>query len=336
MGTGPFMIKDHVPGVHLTLGRNPEYFKEGLPLLDELQFVYVRDTTAGAAAFITGKIDLYLEFELMAKSFDRSLGELADEGKIVRGLPWGGAAPIGLMFNLTRSPFDDVRVRKAIHLGIDRDAFCKVVYNNRCVIHGLYPADSAFKRPVDELKQLPGYRQPKDQDIAEAKSLLAAAGYPDGLTLDFLMWSFHQKMAEFLAEDLRNIGITANLQMTDISSFYAGMGDKTYDIAYFMSGLATLDPDEVIGKPLLTGAASNYSGYSSKQMDDLYVQMSGEADFQKRLLLAREIEDLYFEELPIVGTGEPQREQAWWTYVHFDPGYSSHLQERLETVWTER
>ena len=335
-GTGPFLIKEAVPGVHLTLGRNPEYFKEGRPLLDELQFVYVRDVTAGAAAFITGRIDLYLEFELMPKAFDDSLEELVNEGKIVRQLPWGGAAPIGLMFNLTRSPFDDIRVRKAIHLGIDRQAFCEVVYSNRCVLHGLYPADSEFRRSADELSQLPGYRQPKDQDIAEALSLLAAAGFSQGLEVDFLMWSFHEKMAEFLAEDLRNIGVTANLQLTDVSSFNQGMAEKNYDIAYFMNGLATLDPDEVTGSPLLTGAPRNYSGFGLERMDQLFVQQSSELDLQRRKVLTREIEDLYLEELPIIGTGEPQREQAWWTYVHFNPGFSSHLQERLETVWTER
>ena len=335
-GSGAFILKDRVIGSSLTMERNSQYFKPERPLADGIQFTYIRSKSAGAAAFLTNKLDIYLEFDLFPPDLHASAMQLVAEGKVVHPGTYGGVSPNGLVFNTRRAPFNDIRVRRAIHLAIDREGLCQVAYNGACSPVLVFGTGSAFARPLEEIQKLPGFRRPKDQDISEARGLLALAGFTKDAKVDFLSFSGNETVSEFLTEELRKLGIDAKIALQDNATFNANLDKGDFEVAFLGWGHGVGDPDELIGNALLTTGARNLSGVSDERIDRLFIQQSTELDFQKRVALAREVEDIFLELVPVAPTIEPIAGLYWWSYLHFTPGLTRHIQERLENTWIER
>lgn len=179
-GTGPFIPVEYQMDVITKLRRNPTYFREGLPLVDGMDQYVMKDFTARFTALVTGQIHYFGE-----GSSSLLPGQVAEAQRFkdkieVQGVlhSWGkGSYEIAM----SRKPFNDVRVRKAIHLGIDREAW--VAFSKTGEFEGAHdptnwmPPGTVWALPDQELKSLPGWRQPKAQDMAEANRLLDEAGY---------------------------------------------------------------------------------------------------------------------------------------------------------------
>jgi peptide/nickel transport system substrate-binding protein len=188
VGTGPFMVDNYVPLQVSRSARNPTWFArddladQGLPnrpLLDGYEFYfYAGDYTAMEAAFRSKQVDI---FGTDDPDFMASLG--AELGLQVETAPSTGFITTRVLVAdspAAKTPFKDLRLRKAIHLAVDRNRMGQQMLKG-----GFYPAGpvSAFVHkwgiPFDELETKPGYRfgaQQRDEDIAEAKKLWEAAG----------------------------------------------------------------------------------------------------------------------------------------------------------------
>jgi peptide/nickel transport system substrate-binding protein len=134
---------------------------------------------------------------------------------------------------LDKPPFNDIRVRKAVHLAIDRDGLVKTVTFGAGAINppgGLALSSGAI--PLEELRKLPGWRQPKDEDIAEAKRLLAEAGYPNGFKTTIITARDRTTavpVLEATAPMLKAIGIDAEVGLLERAVFLTRQRDGDYD-----------------------------------------------------------------------------------------------------------
>ena len=179
-GTGAFMPSDRTQDVGTKIRANPDYWREGLPFLEGIDHIEIEDATARFTALITGRTDYYGEgsASLLPGQVEQVLDSFADEIHLEPVLHlWGK----GLQFNMHRKPFDDERVRYAIHLGIDREewvAFNKIKDQTGVIRPTNWmPPGSVWALPDNELSALPGFRiAEKAEDIAEANRLLDAAG----------------------------------------------------------------------------------------------------------------------------------------------------------------
>ena len=95
----------------------------------------------------------------------------------------GTGSTLVMWLHWSRPPLDDPRVRKAIYLALDRQEIADVATPGTGVAGSFFPP--GYATTFEEIAQLPGFRQPKDQDVAEAKKLMAEAGFPDGFKLTF-------------------------------------------------------------------------------------------------------------------------------------------------------
>ena len=172
-GTGPFIPKEINLNVSTDFDANPNYWREGLPLLDRYRNVVIKDIGTRFTALATGKIHYMGEgsWSMTPGQAEQAIRDFPDRIVINNQLNhWARTIMFGV-----RAPWDDVRARKAITLALNRDQwldFYRIAgYEGMKLAHTMAPG--TYYAPTDEeIRQWPGYRQPKDEDIAEANRLM--------------------------------------------------------------------------------------------------------------------------------------------------------------------
>ena len=176
-GTGPFIPVDINESVSTTFDANPNYFREGLPLIDQYHNVVIKDPGSRFTALATSKVHYYGEgsYGFTSGQAEQALRDFQDTIVVNAQLNhWARTIYFG-----ARAPWDDLRVRRAIHLALNRDewkAFRRVKVGDSS-IEGTQLANTMapgtfFAPTQEEIGMWPGYRQPKDEDLAEANRLM--------------------------------------------------------------------------------------------------------------------------------------------------------------------
>ena len=331
-GSGPFRIKSLERGAMWEYERNPAYFKEGLPYLDGIQLFLSRDFSASEVAFITGRV------ELNRASWSLSnrpvVEEMVANNRIVVRPYSTYCAPQGLLLNATKPPFDNPQLRHAINMGIDRKAYIEVVHNGNAEA-SLYLDTGGWGLSAGEIWEMPGFRQPKDEDLAEAQRIVREL-YPDGLSVDLLSRNsgIYPRQSEFFTGELAKLGIEASVRLVDRAQLFPAGESLDYDIMSYYFCLTTGDPDELFGGYFITGASRNWLGYSNPRIDELYSRQSTELDRDKRRSLVLEMERIIYDDLPIIPTAVHNLTKNHYSHVKDVPiGLTSYTDERLERVW---
>ena len=333
-GSGPFRIKSMERGAMWEYERNPAYFKEGLPYLDGIQLFLSRDFSASEVAFITGRVELNrASWSLSNRPVVEEM--VANNQIVVR--PYSTyCAPQGLLLNSTRPPFDNPQLRHAINMGIDRKAYIEVVHNGNAEA-SLYLDTGGWGLTAGEIWDMPGFRQPKDEDLAEARRIVQEL-YPDGLSVDLLSRNsgIYPRQSEFFTGELAKLGIEASVTLVDRAQLFPAGESLDYDIMSYYFCLTTGDPDELFGGYFITGASRNWLGYSNPRIDELYSQQSTELDRDRRRSLVLEMERIIYDDLPIIPTAVHNLTKNHYSHVKDVPiGLTSYTDERLERVWKD-
>lgn len=212
-GTGPFELAEFMPGDRIVLKKNPNYYVSGIPKLDSIVFRIMPETAARVAALETGAIDLV--WDLPPEIID----QLRKYPKIkIDSVPtssWDG-----LIMNASQKPFDDVRVRKAISLVIDKPALVQLaLFGYGSPTHTMIPPSSAyFNKDI-----------PFKTDVAQAKKLLAEAGFPNGFETPLYVPSgraTRERIGVGAAEMLKAINVKVDLQRVPWDKFVKDIEGK--------------------------------------------------------------------------------------------------------------
>src|ERR671925_596943 len=186
IGSGPWKLKEYKPNISIEYVRNPNYFKKGLPYFDGMLFTIVRDYNRRLAAMQVGQAHTTEGPTIGTYGNEDPMRIQRETQGKVRAIYIPEAVQFYLTLHMNKPPFNDPRVRRAVFLAIDRQELVKIV---RCVEpYGCFGSVGTFLpnkggyvvESPEDLAQTPGWRQPKDQDIAEAKALMAAAGHANG------------------------------------------------------------------------------------------------------------------------------------------------------------
>jgi peptide/nickel transport system substrate-binding protein len=238
--------------------------------------------------------------------------------------------------NMARSPWQDVRVRKAVHLTLDRQAFAKVVFGGAFSING-FVAPDAWAIPRQELTQLPGYRQPKDADRAEAKQLLSAAGFPNGFETTILTQSEagDTRKAVFIKDQLATIGIKVALDVQEAAAFYDKQTVKhDYNLLQGGYGTQIVDPTFLFQVRDRTGGNRNFSQSSFPDLDKLIDQFARESDLPKRKTIALDIQRKLYDVVPHAPSGgEATLTAGWKTVRNWIPHDGRHTFTKCQDTW---
>jgi peptide/nickel transport system substrate-binding protein len=281
--TGPFTLRQWLPGEKYVFDRNPDYWDKPFPYLDSVE-VQILPLTAHGVSLRSGRIDVGSPQGYTGGQADTIIAE-CQVCKIWPAVIGSSQSP-SVFLNKTRQPWNDPAINKAVALAIDNTKYVKVVQRDWYVTPtgcGFYPT-SEWAMPADRCAQIPGYGDflpggDPEADKAEARQILADAGYgPNELSVTVRFWSVIQADAPVIIEDLQAIGINAEPEILETARAYAAWTDADFDIGVHSFWVAGLDPDVVLYEHFYTGSDRNYNRYSNPEFDRLVDEMSQTVD----------------------------------------------------------
>lgn len=337
MGSGAFTYVEHVKGSTWEGKRFADYYNKKRPYLDGYKIFFVK-----SAAVVPGLLGDQFDAEFRGRN-PAELKQLMDKGKdkfqVFQGT-W--VNDLMLVFNTTRKPFDDVKVRQALSMAIDRwggsDALSKISILK--YVGGVMRPGYSMSLPEAELVKLPGYSKNIEKSRAEAKKMLEAAGLKD---LKFKL--LNRNVAEpytpagiYSIDQWRRIGVTAEHEQLETKLYQDRVAKGDFDVAVEFQADFMDDPTAQFAKFLTKQLSpSGYSGHTDKKIDEMYLLQRRTADVAERTKIVREMERYAITQaynVPIL----------WWQRIivinkkikgwHMTP--SHYLWQDLTEVWLDK
>ncbi|MCK6449615.1 MAG: ABC transporter substrate-binding protein [Alphaproteobacteria bacterium] len=293
LGSGPFKFVEHVKGSHVSGARNDKYFRQGQPYLDGFKGTFFSQSAAMLNALQGGQV--LAEFRTIS-SADRDRLKQAMGDKIrIEESSW--TLNLLVVFNTKKKPFDDVRVRRALNMAIDRWGGSQGLARTSALRHvgGLIRPGSPYAIDPKELEQIPGFQRDMAKARAEAKKLLAEAGVPN---LKFVLHNRtiaqpYTPAGVFLVDQWRQIGVEVEHRQFETSPYLAGMSSGQFDVAIDFSNLFMDEPSLGLAKYVSSSKApENRSGLESPEIDALIEKQSHIGDPTERIKVIRQVEKL--------------------------------------------
>ena len=290
-GTGPYIFKEWNSGESILLQRNDNYWGEP-GAMENLKFVVMTEANARTIALETGEIDINAN----PAAIDLSRFESDSDIKVY-------SAPSTQVnyfsVNNTLSPTNDINVRKAIAHAINKQDLIDVVLEGRGI--PMSTIVGAGQQYSDT--SIPEY----DYDLEKAKEYLAAAGYPNGFDLTISIRSSNLTVAEVIQAQLGQIGINVKIDQREGAAYTALAMDGEMQATCSSWQPATSDADNPLRNLLYSEskASSNDSRYNSSKFDELLDAAIQETDPQKAQELYSEIQQLVYEDVPLIPLYSP-------------------------------
>jgi peptide/nickel transport system substrate-binding protein len=292
VGTGPYTLKEHTRKVRIVLQRNPDYFDKGRPYVDEYIILSTPDDATRKAAFRTGQADFIWvpspsEVEVLRKTNPNVLAQSFHNT----------LAPFGLALAQDKPPYNDVRVRRAISMAIDRQKQVDTVFEGHGIpgwgLPYIYYQDKA-----PTLKELGPWWQYRPD---EAKKLMAEAGHGKGFETTIFYYEYFPQMTsqvQLVQADLKkNLNIDIKIQKLDYTTYYGRYVDGKWEgMSWgFQSGHA-IGLDERAYQYMHSKSPKNFFRVNDPVIDQLTTKVRQTADKAEQRNLAKKIVEREFDQ----------------------------------------
>jgi peptide/nickel transport system substrate-binding protein len=338
LGTGPFKLKEWRRGESVELVRNPDYYVKGRPYLEGVRYTIIVERGTRAAALQAAQVDASYPGEITVSQWEQL------RAAVPRMVFTETASNVSenLLLNTRRPPFDNVKVRRALSLAINRREYTKAVHRGAAVVGAsLSPKPWGVWGLLDkELVQLPGYGRAAEEQ-ARARKLLAEAGYTTANPLKVEMVTrgiaIYLDFASFVVSELKRVGLDVTLKQIETAQWHPMVTRREYQLAANLTGLGVDDPDANFYENYACGSSRNYGDYCNEQVMKLIDQQSQAIDFQKRLALVWQIQKRLEE--------DAARPTMGWRTDHFAhhpwvrnlvPHNVTYNWPRLQETWLDR
>jgi peptide/nickel transport system substrate-binding protein len=337
-GTGPFRSVRRVENEIWVMEKNPNYWNRGLPYIDGIEFYNVLPFSPEmASAILSGRVDYVRAVDPVTTRRAKATPGMSatDHYQSVIQATW---------MNNKRKPLDDPRVRRALHLALDKPVLVDVVKDVAPMMVGgfIYPF-SEFATPKEELAKKLGYQSDPAAAIKEARALMAAAGHANGVKgLDYLvrdvatfrLWS--QAIQAMLQQTLN---IECNLRTVVESVWFDDTKSGNFDLAIGAIVSTLLDPSDYFNAWYGKDGPQNYSFWDNQEFQALTPRIDREVDAGKRLALIRQAEAIMEQDPPLLPVSWEKINEIWYDYVKgHDPAkyFGVYDVVRLDTVWLDK
>ncbi|GGA40337.1 ABC transporter substrate-binding protein [Pelagibacterium lentulum] len=302
VGTGPYQLVSFEPNFGMRLQRHEDYWGDAA-IVSRVECVYIADTTARTLALLSGDVDM-IEAVRAPGWIDSMLGR-DPTLKIDMTVPGSFNT---LHINLTREPFNDIRVRQAIMYALDREAVAAALAPMGGTMHGLQPAFFPAGFEADDLPEELQYRH----NPQRARELLAEAGYPNGIEFEANCSQREDYSSTMLIvqEQFRAAGINMTLNIGDHTAYHADNRTDKNTLAMHASSYPPI-PTQIYFQQLASASqvkadgtgGGNYSHYGIEMpgIDDLLQQALEATDYDEYIRICEEIELQVLRDLPLIG-----------------------------------
>ncbi|HKL98365.1 MAG TPA: ABC transporter substrate-binding protein [Mobilitalea sp.] len=279
IGTGPFQFVSYAPLESIVMKKFEDYYLQGVPYLDKVTFKMSANTDAAFLELNAGTI------EILPYLTDAQAGQLPDGYELKSG---SMNLIQGMFLNNEEPPFDNQLVRQALCYAVDRQAVIDMVAGGRGDVIGTNMFPGFKKYYAEELVNVYPYNPQK------AKDLLAEAGYADGLSFTITVasnYQYHVDTAQIVVEQLRQVGINADIQLVEWASWLSDVY-KARDYQATLSGLAAeLSPREAL-KRFQADAENNFMNYRNEEFDRIYAEAEKITSEEEKVVLYKEMQTL--------------------------------------------
>jgi len=336
-GTGPFKTQRRVENEVWVMEKNTNYWNKGLPYLDGIEVYHLLPFSPElGSAILSGRIDY-------GRALDPATVRKAAAAPGMSTAKFYQSVIHATWINIKRKPLDDPRVRRALHLLLDKQVLVDVVKDVSPLMVGgfIYPF-SEFATPRDQLVKRLGYQDDPAAAIKEAKSLLAAAGQGSGMRpLDFMVrdLNHHKLFGQAIQAMLREVNIQCNLRIVVESSWFGDVASGSYDLAMGAIVSTLLDPSDYFNAWYRTDGPQNYSFWHNEAFDKLVDQIDLEVDPAKRLALIRSADNIMEQDPPLLPVAWENIFDIWYNYVkgHNPKDYFGIYDVvRFDTHWLDK
>jgi peptide/nickel transport system substrate-binding protein len=286
-GCGPFELVEWKQDRHLILKRFDRYFEPDLPYLDRIEFRPIPDETARSTALRNGEVDLLLDVAIKDLFILEKL-----PGIHVQQVPGTFWEYMGL--NTRKPPLDDIRVRRAIALALDRPQLLSLIKFDRGRILPSGPIPSTHWAAWDGSP----YAEPNPE---AARALLTEAGFPDGFDLTLTVGSafaYQVDAAQVVKQQLRAVGIELELEALESGIFFDKLNQGDFE-ATLVGWLGFVDPDEWLFNIFHSEGKWNQQGYANAELDTLLEKGQRITDRDARAKIYRNAQKIIAEEVPM-------------------------------------
>lgn len=336
VGTGPFMVESFVPNESLILVKNPNYWQEGLPYLDKVEFKVVPDANTRASMLEAGDIDMSLALPAPV------LEDLKRDPTRFTVYEAIGSTQYYMAMNNKRAPLDDVRVRQAINHAVDKEGIIRAVFlgTGASIAKAVY-----INETIDGYSEAGFY----EYDTAKAAALLDEAGWTlgsdgirekDGKKLSLSLYTRKggtagdYEIAELVQGMLKDVGIEVKLELFESAAFVPAVtkpaDEAEYDLANLSVGTFTGDADYTMRTFYHSSSAApryyNRAYFANDEVDRLIEKSLTVATKAERDEIYAQVNRLVFEQAPILQLFDTVQKVAMRSNVkgvYFEPAGSN-------------
>jgi peptide/nickel transport system substrate-binding protein len=340
MGSGPFIWDGREAGAYIKGKRNPHYYHKGRPYLDGFQAIFAKKQSLRVQAIQGDRAAI--EFRGFPPKARDDLVRALGKKITVQESNWN--CVLIVTPNSQKKPFDDVRVRRALTLAIDRWGGSKYLSNIAIVkaVGGVAFPGHPLAATKEELQQLAGYWPDINKSRAEARKLLKEAGQ------EHLKFTLNNRgvdqpykiVGTWLIDQWKQIGLQVDQRVQPTGPFYATLRKKKdFDVSLDFNCQAVVNPLLDVAKFISDDVSGNqYGGYKDRELDKMFEAMNKTADEKEQRAIMRKFEKRALD------TEAHELITLWWyriiPYRSYVKGWyitpSHYLNQQLETVWLDK
>jgi peptide/nickel transport system substrate-binding protein len=336
IGTGPFMLERYEPNVKTVFTRNPDYFLQGQPYVDGVEWLVLEDESTGLAMYRTGQIDAGPWHGWVVRQADREALQKSHPNLVYRDAVSNVTSAIYMRTD--QPPFNDVRVRRAISMAIDRQGVIDAVYLKGQPTPAVAPGLTEWSLPIDQLGAGARYYQ---YDPEEAKRLLADAGHAKGFKTQLNFTGGYGRdlidAVQLVQQYLKEVGIEVELKQQEYGAYmattfagkYEGMAIGPISIAW--------EPDSVLYAMYVPEHPRNSSHVNDPKLLAMLKEQRRTKDVEARKRLIFDIQRYIADQQYYVFTISLASTYTWQPYVkNYAPNLSFDYGARTAALWLER
>ncbi len=303
IGSGPFMFESWERGAQIVLNKNPEYWDEGKPYLDQLTFKVLTESNARMLQFQGGELDIVTDVPY------NQIQPLSQNPDFVV-LPDAAARIDYISLNVTRAPLDDKILRQAINYAVDKDAIIQNVLFGAGV-----PATSYLPRMAGNDPDSPGY----PFDLERARQLVAESNSPDGFAFEILTSvGDAAQVCQLVAAQLAEIGGQVTVTQLEPAVHTERVTvDVDYDASKSYYTTDIIDPSQLSTFAVLgdDDFKAVWTNYNNEEVNQLISDAQSETDPDARLEMYHQIQAIHLDDAPFIFLYYPTGRSATQSYV---------------------
>jgi peptide/nickel transport system substrate-binding protein len=336
IGTGPFILERYEPNVKTVFTRNPEYYRDGQPYVDGVEWLVINDESTGLAMYRTGQIDCgpginWAVRQQDVEAFKKSHPHLMYQDFLSQS---GGVVTM----RTDMPPFNDVRVRRAISHAIDRQALIEAVWVRGAPTAAVSRGLMEWSLPIEQLGEGAKYYR---YDPQEARRLLSEAGYAKGFKTQLTVTSGLTRDlvddAQLVQRYLKEVGIEAELKLQEYGAYVATTVQGKFEGLVRGPMGVVWEPDGLLYRAFAADSSRNIGHVNDATLTAMLKEQRRTKDLEARKKIIYDIQRYVAEQQYYVYLNSNTVTTSWQPYVkNFAPNHSFDYGNRAAALWLER